>query len=224
MKQQCLPACDRVSRSTIERWINGDIHRKHWETFLRRRGKRRPKEDQRGHLPSTVSISGRPAAAESRSRCGDWEGDTIVGPGKRSGLVCSTDRRSGFLKLSKVACLRSKPVIGKMRNQLRRFPCHLRRTMTLNNGKEFAQHARLARLVPEGVFFARPGHPWERGTNENTNGLIRQFVPRKTDFSKVSHHRIKEIETLINERPRKRLGYRTPNEGFSEALKTDRCI
>ena len=217
MKQENLEPENRVSRSTIERWIRTEPNRKHWESFLRRRGKRRPKDDRRGQLPSTVSIAGRPVQAETRSRCGDWEGDTIVGPGKRSGLVSSTDRRSGLLRLNKVQSLKSKDVIKKMREQLINLPVDLRRTMTLDNGKEFAQHARLAKIVPEGVYFARPSHPWERGTNENTNGLIRQFLPKKTDLSDVSHSQIKKIENLLNERPRKRLGYRTPNEVFDDA-------
>jgi len=217
MKHNALPDKNRVSRSTIERWIRQDPQRKHWESFLRRRGKRRPENDRRGQLPSTVSITGRPAAAEARNRCGDWEGDTIVSPGKRSGLVCSTDRRSGFLKLNKASSLKSKTVIGKMREQLIDLPEAMRRTMTLDNGKEFAQHVRLEACLPEGVYFARPSHPWERGTNENTNGLIRQFVPKRTNFAEISHQRIKQIENLINERPRKRLGYKTPNEVFSEA-------
>jgi IS30 family transposase len=217
MKQENREPHSRVSRSTIERWIRTDRNRKHWESFLRRRGKRRPKSDRRGQLPSTVAITGRPAQAEDRSRCGDWEGDTIVGPGKRSGLVSSTDRRSGLLRLNKVQSLKSIDVINKMRQQLLDLPEDLRRTMTLDNGKEFAQHARLANILPEGVYFARPSHPWERGSNENTNGLIRQFVPKQTDLSNVSHWRIKQIEHLLNERPRKRLGYRTPNEVFDDA-------
>lgn len=224
MRQDSLEAKKRVSRSTIERWIRNEPHRNHWETFLRRRGKRRPKNDRRGHLPSTVSIAGRPAAAEARSRCGDWEGDTIVSPGKRSGLVCSTDRRSGLLKLNKVSNLKSKTVIGKMRKQLIDLPEALRRTMTLDNGKEFAQHSKLVDSVPEGVYFARPSHPWERGTNENTNGLIRQFIPKRTNIAEISHQRVKEIENLLNERPRKRLGYKTPNEVFAEARAKAGCI
>lgn len=223
MKHEKLEAKNRVSRSTIERWIRADSNRKHWESFLRRRGKRRPTDDRRGRLPSTVSIAGRPAEAEARSRCGDWEGDTIVSPGKRSGLVCSTDRRSGLLRLNKVQSLKSKHVIEKMRKQLCNFPVNQRRTMTLDNGKEFAQHARLAKIVPEGVFFARPSHPWERGTNENTNGLIRQFVPKRTNLAEISHQRTKEIETLLNQRPRKRHGYRTPNEVFYEARLKSCC-
>jgi IS30 family transposase len=95
--------------------------------------------------------------------------------------------------------------------------------MTLDNAKEFAQHARLAKLVPEGVFFARPVHPWEHGTNENTIGLIRQFFPKGADFSTISHQRINEIETLLNERPRKRHSDRTPNEVLSDALMKPCC-
>ena len=89
--------------------------------------------------------------------------------------------------------------------------------MTLDNGKEFAQHVRLEAYLSEGVYLARPSHPWERGTNENANGLIRQVIPKRTNFAEISHQRIKQIENLINERPRKRVGYKTPNEVFSEA-------
>jgi len=213
-----------VSRSTIERWIRKDEHRQHWESFLRRRGKRRPKEDRRGQLPATTPISGRPPVVDERSRCGDWEGDTIVSPGKRSGLVSSTDRRSGLLMLNRVSSLKSATVIAKMREQRRDLPADRRFTMTRDNGKEFAQHARLTNLLPEGVYFARPAHPWERGSNENTNGLIRQFVPKRTDIASVSSQRVKQIQNLLNERPRKRLGYQTPNEVFAQENTKPRCI
>lgn len=214
----------RVSRSTIERWIKRDSERKHWESFLRRRGKRKPKDDRRGHLPSTVSIAGRPVVAEQRGRCGDWEGDTIVSPGKRSGLVSTTDRLSGMLKLNKVKNLKSATVIDKMLEQFRSLPPQSRHTLTLDNGKEFAQHERLSKLIPEGVFFARPAHPWERGTNENTNGLIRQFVPKRTDIAELSPQRIKEFENLLNERPRKRHGFKTPNEVFTGTVTKPCCV
>ena len=223
MEHNKLDRNQRVSRSTIERWIRADEHATHWKKFLRRRGKRRPKDDRRGQLPATVSIAGRPAEAEQRSRCGDGEGDTIVGPGKRNGLVCSTDRKSGLLKLSKTPSLQSKYVIDRMRAQMHKLPNALRRTMTLDNGKEFAQHKRLGKLVDEGVFFAHPSSPWERGTNGNTNGLLRQFVPKGTDCSEVSHSRIRQIEKRLNDRPRKRHGYRTPNEVFAEALEQCCC-
>ncbi len=214
MKQTTTEPKKRVSRSSIERWIKQDKERSHWENYLRRRGKRCTKDDSRGHLPATVSITGRPLVVNERSRCGDWEGDTIVSPGKRSGLVSTTDRRSGLLKLNKVKNLKSATVISKMRQQLSHLPKDLRCTMTLDNGKEIAQHARLAKIIHDGVFFARPGSPWERGTNENTNGLVRQFVPKRTYIAMISSQRIKEIENLINNRPRKRLGYQTPNEVF----------
>jgi IS30 family transposase len=219
-----VDAKSRVSRSSIERWIKSDPQRKHWESFLRRRGKKRPRDDRRGQLPSTTPISGRPAIVETRERCGDWEGDTIVSPGKRSGLVCSTDRRSGLLELSKTSNLKSKTVIDTMKSQLAKHPRELRRTMTLDNGKEFAQHKRLARVVYEGVYFARPSSPWERGTNENTNGLIRQFFPKRTDFADVSNQQVLKIKQLLNERPRKRLGYKTPIEVFNEQLPKNRRI
>ena len=224
MKQSGTEPHAIVSRSTIERWIRKDEHRQHWESFLRRRGKRRPKDDRRGHLPATNPISGRPPVVDERSRCGDWEGDTIVSPGKRSGLVSSTDRRSGLLRLNRVSSLKSATVIAKMREQLRDLPADRRFTMTLDNGKEFAQHAQLTNLLPGGVYFARPAHPWERGSNENTNGLIRQFVPKRTDIASVSSQRVKQIQNLLNERPRKRLGYQTPNEVFAQENTKPRCI
>ncbi len=215
MIEQKRQPSNRVSRSTIERWIRGDNDRKHWESFLRRLGKRRPTDDRRGQLSKTVSIAGRPVAAVRRSRIGDWEGDRIISPGKHSGLVSCTDRLSGLLKLNRVKNLKSTTVINKMREQLAMLPESKRRTMTLDNEKECAQHARLSGFVPEGVFFARPSHPWERGTKENTNGLIRQFVPKRTNFASVTHQRIKESENLLSERPRKRLRYKTPNEIFT---------
>jgi len=104
---------ERVSRSTIERWIRQDPSRVHWESYLRRRGKRKPKGDRRGKLPSTVSINGRPQVVADRSRCGDWEGDTIVSRGKHSGLVSSTERKSGLVLLSKAKDLKSETVIKK---------------------------------------------------------------------------------------------------------------
>ena len=134
---------NRVSRSTIERWIKQHGERKHWESYLRRRGNGKPKDDRRGQLPSTVSIAGRPVIAEQRGRCGDWEGDTIVNPGKRSGLVSTTDRLSGMLKLNKVKNLKSATVIDKMLEQFESLPPQSRHTLTLDNGKEFAQHERL---------------------------------------------------------------------------------
>lgn len=160
MRRDSLEVKKRLSCSTLERWIRNDLHRKHWEAFLPRRYKRRPRNDRRGQLPSTISIAGRPVAAEARNRYGDWEGDKIVSPGKRSGLVCSTDRRIWLLKINKVSNLKLKPVIGKMRKQLIDLPKAIRRTMTLENGKEFAQHSRLVYSVPEVVFFALPSHPW----------------------------------------------------------------
>lgn len=216
MTRDILSPDTRVSRSTIERWIRQDPARRHGEGFLRRRGKRRPKNDRRGQLPATVSISGRPPQVDQRARGGDWEGDTIVSPGKRSGLVSMTDRKSGLLKLGKVKNVQSDTVISRMRQQLKSVPASMRHTLTLDNGKEFAQHVRLERLIPEGIFFAHPGCPWERGANENTNGLIRQFLPKGTNMAAISHQRINEIENLINERPRKRLNFRTPNEVFAE--------
>jgi IS30 family transposase len=115
-------------------------------------------------------------------------------------------------------------VIDKMLEQFGTLPPQSRHTLTLDNGKEFAQHERLAKLVPDGVFFARPAHPWERGTNENTNCLIRQFVTKRTDIAEVSLQRIKEFENLLNERPSKSHGFKTPNEVLTGTVTKPCCV
>jgi IS30 family transposase len=212
-----------VSRQTIHRWIEQDEDRDHWQSFLRRRGKRRPKDDRRGHLPGVVKISGRPEAANNRSRLGDWEGDTIVSPRKGSGLLTLADRKSGYVKIRKLDNLRAETTRSATEKAIGSLPEDRCYTVTFDQGKEFAKLIGANKLFPEGVYFAHPGCPWERGTNENTNGLIRQFLPKGTDISKCTHQEIRKIEESCNNRPRKRLAWRTPAEVFLENQPTTRC-
>jgi IS30 family transposase len=213
-----------VSRQSIYRWIRNDEDRHYWEGFLRRRGKRRrPANDRRGQLPGTVSISGRPELANNRSRLGDWEGDTIVSPRKRDGLLTMTDRKSGYLKLGRLKNLKAQTTRESMASIVRGLPADRRHTMTLDQGKEFAGLVNGKNLFAEGVFFAHPGCPWERGSNENTNGLIRQIIPKGTEIGQLPANLIRNTEKLFNNRPRKRLNYRTPHEVFFENSNTSRC-
>jgi IS30 family transposase len=154
-----------------------------------------------------------------RRRYGDWEGDTIVGKGRRSALLTLVERKSGYVRLARVDDMKSPTTIRAARRRMKDLPPSLRRSLTLDNGKEFARHATLTKRLGLEIYFAEPGAPWQRGTNENTNGLVRQFFSKGTDFTQVSHHEVACVETLINERPRRRLGYRTPSEILAKRMR-----
>lgn len=201
----------KLSPMTIYRWIEADEDREHWQSFLRR-GRRRTEPDGRGKLPARAEIAGRPGVVEKRSRFGDWEGDTVVSKQRRGGLVTLVERKSGFASVRKVKRLKAQNVRRSIERQVARLPSGLRRTLTLDNGKEFAQHRHIARTTLLDIYFARPYHAWERGSNENFNGLLRQFFPKGTDFTGISPLEVKYVLDLLNDRPRKRLGYRTPRE------------
>jgi len=209
----------RVSHQTIYTWIAQEAP--DLRSYLRRDGKRRSIPETRGQLVGCVSIEGRPKVVNSRRRFGDWEGDTVVSPGRRSGLVTMVERKSGYTRIRKTRNLKSATTRQAASRSLRDLPQTLRRTMTLDNGKEFAGHQRLAEDLGLDIYFAKPYASWQRGTNENTNGLLRQFFPKGTDFARISRHAVARAEKLLNERPRKRLGYRTPAEVLARKL---RCI
>lgn len=204
--------CHRVSHQTIYNWIKRSAERKKWERFLRRKGRHRKPNDCRGKLKRTVSIAGRPPIVDRRERFGDWEGDTIIGGGRRGALVTHVERKSGYLMASAVKDRKSHRVNQATRRLFRNLPSPLRRTLTLDNGKEFAGHETMARQTGLAIYFADPGAAWQRGTNENTNGLLRQFFPKGSDLYHIHHGQVHRAVELLNNRPRKRLGYRTPRE------------
>lgn len=200
----------QVSHTTIYRWIASSPERRHWQSLLRF-GRPRKEAEKRGQS-ARAEIAGRPAIVDQRRRFGDWEGDTIVGKQRRGGLVTLVERKSGFALVTKVPRLKSRIVARAITKQLQPLPKPLRHTATFDNGTEFAAHERIARATDIDVYFARPYHAWERGCNESFNGLVRQFFPKGTDFSGVSSLQVKHVLDLLNDRPRKRLGYRTPRE------------
>jgi IS30 family transposase len=155
---------------------------------------------------------------DSRRRYGDWEGDTLVGAHRHGGAVSLVERKSGYLLLGRACDLHAPTVCGAAAELYRSMPPTLRKTLTLDNGKEFADHEQLAAEAALKVFFADPYCAWQRGTNENTNGLIRQFFPKGTDLARIPEHRFTKVQQLLNDRPRKRLGYRTPSEILSSRL------
>lgn len=202
----------RVSYQTIYNWLRAEAPdlRRHL-----RRGRRRTTPETRGQLKNCASIAGRPQAVESKSRYGDWEGDTIVSPGRRSGIVTMVERKSQYLRVRKTTSLKSADTMRAACRGLQDLPTALLRTMTFDNGKEFAEHQRLTDRVGADVYFAQPYASWQRGLNENTNGLLRQFFPKRTDFSRISRRQVARAEQLLNDRPRKGLGYKTPQEIFT---------
>jgi IS30 family transposase len=174
--------------------------------------------EKRGKLTDCVRIDGRPDVINGRRRYGDWEGDTIVGKSRRSALVTLVERKSGYARIGRVDGMKSDLTMRAAKRRLKDLPSSLRRSITFDNGKEFAEHRKLTRGLGLEVYFADPYASWQRGANENMNGLLRQFFPKRTDFTQISHREVARVEQLINERPRKRLDYRTPAEILAPRL------
>ena len=202
-----------VSHQTIYNWLVEEAPE--LRVHLRR-GRRRSQPETRGRIPNCVGIAGRPKVVDTKRRYGDWEGDTVVSPGRRSGLVTMVERKSHYLRVRRTTSLKSPQTMRAACRGLRDLPAGLCRTMTLDNGKEFTQHQILTNRLGLGVYFAKPYASWQRGLNENTNGLLRQFFPKGTDFSRISRRQVARAEQLLNERPRKSLGYQTPGEIFTK--------
>ncbi len=181
----------------------------------KQRRKRRNSRDMRGTIKNRVGIEERPEIVERRIRIGDWEGDTVVGKNHQGALVTLVDRKSKLTLIGKVdrytAEAVEKTIICLMELLPRRSY-----TLTVDNGKEFASHESVAETLRIKVYFADPYSAWQRGLNENTNGLIRQYVPKGSDVRILTDEQIQHIMDRLNNRPRKSLGYLTPNEVFYE--------
>ncbi len=216
----------RISHEWIYQYIyrdkrkGGDLY-----THLRIQKKRRKRYgsyDYRGRIPNRVSIEKRPEIVNKRERIGDWEVDTIVGKGHQMAIVSLLDRKSRYVRLSKVR-RRSAELVGNAIVDMLKpsiYPCF---TITADNGKEFAKHTSIASQLGTEFYFAHPYSSWERGSNENANGLVRQYIPKKRLFSSVTDGELSCIEKKLNFRPKKCLDYYTPFEvffGVSVALTT----
>ncbi len=164
------------------------------------------------------SIDDRPAAANEKREVGHWEGDTVEGKAHKGGLGTFVDRKSMFLVMGKVVDKSSEAMKEMIVGRFRHYP-EIVKSITVDNGTEFALHDEVEAKLKTRVFFAHPYSPWERGLNENTNGLIRRFYPKGTDFSEYSDADISRVQNLLNDRPRKTLGYKTPKEVFYEGVR-----
>ena len=185
---------------------------------LRHSGKKYNKRSKntagRGCIPNRIDIDQRPAIVEEKSRLGDWELDTIIGTGQSGAIVSMVDRASKLTKLAKISRRTSRQVEQALLERLTPIKEFVL-TMTSDNGKEFASHANIGETLKAGFYFARPYHSWERGLNEHTNGLVRQYFPKSKRFDEVTSEDLQKVEILLNNRPRKVLNYATPIEVFN---------
>lgn len=173
---------------------------------------------KRNRIKDQVSIDNRPADIALRLEAGHLEGDLMIGVGQKSAIGTIVDRKTRHLIMVKINNRKSKTVTQEFARHLKKQPKYLRKTMTYDNGIEMANHKWLSENTGMDIYFAHPYSSWERGTNENTNGLIRRFLPKGTDFNSISNERLKQIEDNLNNRPRKVLGFKTPNQIRNEEI------
>jgi len=191
-------------------------------THLRHSGKKRKKRygspDRRGQIKNRVSIDERPKIVEKKRRIGDWEGDTIIGKKQQKAIVTLVDRATKLTLIGKVGTKHA-DVVSKIIIELLSPYKEISHTMTIDNGTEFSWHEKISEALGIATYFAHPYSSWERGLNENTNGLIRQYIKKGSSFDDLSEDEILRIQNQLNDRPRKILGYRTPREVFEEAIR-----
>lgn len=208
----------RMSHETIYQyiWLDKENGGNLW-THLRQSSKLRRKRyrsyDSRGRLAAKRHISERPASVESRRHIGHWEIDTMFGQGSNECIVTLTERKTGFELIGKLSNKSTRSLNKKVIRLINRYP-EMFKTITADNGTEFHQYKEIERKCNVKFYFANPYHSWERGTNENTNGLIRQYLPKHLSLQMISQQDCDRIADHLNDRPRKRYGYKTPNELF----------
>lgn len=196
----------------INRLAEGDLYKQ-----LRHKGKRRVKyaSKRKSRIIDRVSIHKRPEIVDTKTRLGDFEIDTIIGAGRKGAIVTIVDRKSMYLKISIPCSKNSKIVASEIKRLLYPFKKKVH-TITTDNGLEFAQHKTIAKALKCDYYFCDPYSSWQRGLNENINGLIRQYIPKGSSFENITIKQIRHIEERLNHRPRKSLGWKTPYEVFHE--------
>ena len=178
----------------------------------------------RGYRPKQAELlasqrSERPANVEKRSQIGHWEGDTLIGKGHKQAIVSLVERKSGYAVLKKVTKKTSELVSSAIIKGLKPISGKVK-TITFDNGREFSDHAKIDKALESVSYFADPFSSWQRGSNENLNGLVRQYIPKNRPLSTVTHDELAMIQDRLNNRPRKRLGFKTPNEVFQASFKS----
>ena len=184
---------------------------------MRRSRHHTQKTENHGRIIGTVSISERPASAEDRAVPGHWEGDLLFGD-RNSQIATLVERQTRYVRLVKLTGKDTETVVNALIKNARRLPKELYRSLTWDRGKEMAAHRRFTLATDIQVYFCDPHHPWQRGTNENTNGLLRQYFPKGIDISGISQAQLDAVARQLNDRPRKTLGYETPAERYRQTV------
>lgn len=217
----------QISHSTIYRWIWSDPERSrqfrpHMRHAWRKRRKRYGIPSNRGQIKDRIFIDERPEIVERRERLGDWEADTVEGRNHKGYIATCVDRASCYLLARKLANKKAKTLTAAILSAFQSIAdkCF---TLTVDNGKEFSDHKTISERLKAQVYFAHPFSCWERGTNENTNGLLRQFIPKGTDIRDITKKQLAKYIRKLNNRPRKLLSYRTPAEVFHQRVLHLRC-
>lgn len=215
-----------VSHETIYQFIYahpaGELRKALIAGLRRGHSKRKPRtrgKDRRGGITNMRSIRERPEEAQAREVPGHWEGDLIKGAFNASAIGTLVDRSSRFVILARVEDATAEAILESFTRRLRTLPKSFRQTLTYDQGREMARHQELERNTGIRVYFADPHSPWQRPTNENTNGLLRQYFPKGTDLSKYSQRRLTQVAEELNNRPRKSLGFRTPAEVMAQQIR-----
>lgn len=207
-----------VSHETIYQHVindqnnGGDLY-KNLRQGRKKRRKRIKSKDRRGQIPNRVSIDKRPVEVDNKERKGDWEVDTIIGQNHKGALVTAVERKFKFTCISHVRNKEAHVVAKALIDMLKPYKKFVH-TITSDNGKEFAKHQKIAKALNAQFYFAHPYCAWERGLNENTNGLIRQYFPKKSNLTSVNKEQIIDVQNDLNNRPRKSLDFLTPAELF----------
>lgn len=213
LKDIPMVSVERIYQYIYKEQANGGRLYLHLRTARRWRKKRLNRKHQRGQIPNRIMIDQRPDIVDTKERFGDWEVDTIIGKNHKSAILTATERKSQFELMVKTDGTKAESIRKQMINLLVPFK-GLVKTITSDNGKEFSKHQEIAQKLETDFFFADPYSPWQRGLNEYNNKLIRQYLPKKTDFNLINNNTINMIISKLNNRPRKLLGYKTPNEVF----------
>jgi transposase, IS30 family len=208
----------RISHETVYRALYRDERLKPWVAYLRQH---RPKRRKRGQgktlrcvIPHRTSIHNRPPEVQHRTRLGDWEADLVLGKNQQGAVVSLVARNSLMLLARKVQSKQSEVVVAAIINALEDLPAFWAKTITFDNGSEFYHHQRITDELGIATYFADPYAAYQRGVNENTNGLLRQYLPKGARFDTLTQSQLQAIVEELNNRPRKTLGYRTPYEVF----------
>ena len=209
-----------LSFVTIYRAIDNGVLPRKLKKIMRFRWKykKRKTSDKRGKIQNTVSIHDRPESVNDRNEVGHWESDTVLGKRKTGCFGTHVERVSGYLVAFYLIDRKDKVFNQATVNAFKDIPASIKKSFTVDNGKEFIHHQELAEQTNMAVYFCDPHAPWQRGTNENTNGLLRQFFPKGSSLANVSQEDLDYVVNLINNRPRKRLGWRTPTEVINSIL------